>query len=73
MAIWLLYHLACIWIYGSFFIYEPNTLVLLLETVFIALCLVFSISCIVEQLKANIRSKWIQADSDDKIRLENIQ
>ena len=74
MAIWLLYHLACIWIYGNFFIYEPNSMILVLETVFITLCLLFSISCIVEQLKANYSSKWIRSESsDEKIRLENIR
>ena len=62
MATWLLFHLACIWVYGRFFIYEPDTVVLLLETIVIVFTLAFSISCVVEQLKVKNTSKWIQSD-----------
>jgi hypothetical protein len=51
MAIWLLFHLACIWVYGRFFIHESNTLILLLETIAILFTVAFSISCVLEQLK----------------------
>lgn len=63
MATWLLFHLACIWMYGRFFIYEPNILVLLLETIGILLAGAFSVSCAVEQLKAKNASKDIQSDA----------
>jgi len=51
MATFLLIHFALIWVYGKYYIYESNLLVLLLETIVMSVMLCFSFFCIVEQLQ----------------------
>jgi hypothetical protein len=51
MAVFLLVHFALIWVYGKFYIYESNHLVLFLETTMMVSILCFSICCLGEQLK----------------------
>jgi len=50
MALFLLIHFALIWIYGKYYIYESNRLVLLSETTLIIVVLCFSLFCLLEQL-----------------------
>lgn len=50
MASFLLFHFALIWIYGKFYVFESNRIVLLLETTMIITILCFSIYCLGEQL-----------------------
>jgi len=50
MALVLLVHFGCIWIYGSFYIYESNTYILLAETSVIFTILVFSFYCFLREL-----------------------
>ena len=51
MALVLLIHFGCIWIYGSFYIYESNTYILLAETSIIFTILAFSFYCFVKELR----------------------
>lgn len=50
MAMVLLIHFGCIWVFGSFYIYEPNTFILLSETSVIFSILAFSFYCFVREL-----------------------
>ncbi len=50
MALFLLFHFGCIWKYGEFVICEPNTGILVAETVGIVCVLAFSSYCIIDQL-----------------------
>jgi len=50
MALVLLVHFGCIWIYGRFYIAESNTFVLLAETSFIVSILTFSGYCFMREL-----------------------
>jgi hypothetical protein len=52
MATFLLFHFGLIWVFGRFYIAEPNHLVLILETVTIAGILGFSFYCLIEQLRS---------------------
>jgi len=51
MAAFLLVHFTLIWVYGKFYIYESNHLVLFLETTMMISILCFSICCLGEQLR----------------------
>jgi len=51
MAAFLLFHFGLIWVHGSFYIYEPNLLVLSFETVMLAGILGFSFYCLIKQLR----------------------
>ena len=51
MAGFLLFHFAMIWVYGKFYIFEPNLLILGVETTVIVAILAFSFYCFVEQLR----------------------
>ncbi len=51
MAAVLLIHFGCIWLFGSFYIYESNTYVLLAETSIIFSILAFSFYCFVRELR----------------------
>jgi hypothetical protein len=53
MALCLLYHFGCIWIFKEFYICEPNTLLLTIETVLMAGIVLFSFYCIIDQIKHN--------------------
>jgi hypothetical protein len=50
MASFLLVHFCMIWVYGRFFIYESNTLVLILETIMIVAIMGFSLYCLLEHV-----------------------
>jgi hypothetical protein len=50
MASFLLVHFGLIWVFGRFYIYESNPLVLFLETTLIVAILGFSLYCLMEQL-----------------------
>lgn len=52
MALFLLSHFALIWVYGQFYVYESNYLILSAETVMMVGILVFSAHCAIEALKA---------------------
>ena len=51
MGIFLLIHFICIWVYGKFYIYESNVLILILETTMMVAILCFSLFCLLEQLR----------------------
>jgi hypothetical protein len=51
MASFLLIHFTLIWVYGKFYIYESNLLVLSLETTLVISILCFSFYCLAEQLR----------------------
>jgi len=51
MAIFLLFHFTCIWLYGRFYICEPTQWILIIETCLISGIIVFCVYCLVEQLK----------------------
>lgn len=51
MATFLLLHFCFIWVFGKFYIAEPNTMILTLETVAIISILCFSAYCVLEQFK----------------------
>ena len=51
MALVLLIHFGCIWIYGSFYIYESNIYVLIAETSAIFTILAFSFYCFLRELR----------------------
>jgi hypothetical protein len=51
MASFLLFNFAAIWVYGKFFIFESNHLVLTLETTSMVAILGFSFYCIAEQVR----------------------
>jgi len=51
MAVVLLIHFCCIWMYGSFFITESNTSILIAETSSILLILMFSFYCFLRELR----------------------
>lgn len=50
MAAFLLIHFALIWAYGTFYIFESNKLMLVLETTLIVAILCFSFYSFVQQL-----------------------
>jgi len=50
MAAFLLIHFTLIWVYGKFYVYESNLLVLSLETTLIVSILCFSFYCLADQL-----------------------
>ena len=51
MATFLLVHFALIWVYGMFYIFESNILVLTMETTMMVAILCFSLYCLLEQLR----------------------
>ena len=51
MASFLLIHFALIWVYGKFYVFESNILVLTMETTMIVAILCFSIYCLLEELR----------------------
>ncbi len=51
MATFLLVHFGMIWTYGRFYIAEPNTPVLCLETVMMTAIFGFSFYCLIDQLR----------------------
>jgi len=51
MATFLLVHFALIWVYGKFYIFESNILVLTMETTMMVAILCFSLYCLLEQLR----------------------
>jgi ABC-type nickel/cobalt efflux system permease component RcnA len=51
MAVVLLIHFGCIWIYGSFYIHESNPFTLIAETSIIFIILAFSFYCFVRELR----------------------
>ena len=55
MASFLLVHFALIWVYGKFYIFESNILVLSLETTMMVAILCFSVYCLIEQLRKKDR------------------
>jgi len=60
MASWILFHFACIWVWGQFIIYEPNHWILTLETIVMFVIMAFSISCIVNHLRGMVTTKRIK-------------
>jgi hypothetical protein len=50
MAVSLLFHFGCLWIYGEVLVVEPDVQVLLVETVGVGLALAFSVYCLVDAL-----------------------
>ena len=52
LASFLLLHFTLIWVYGKFYIYESNVLVLVSETTLIVAIICFSVLCLAEQLRA---------------------
>ena len=52
MALCLLLHFGCIWIFGEFFICEPNQMMLIIETVMMLAILGFSVGCIFDLLRS---------------------
>lgn len=62
MALFLLCHFICIWIYGEFYIYESNVLVLTLETAMIIGILGFSAYCVVKELQKFQRSSSLDRE-----------
>ena len=51
MATFLLVHFGMIWAYGRFYIAEPNTPVLCLETVMMIAIFGFSFYCLIDQIR----------------------
>ncbi len=51
MALALLSHFASLWAFGEFLIAEPNTTILLLETVGLVSVLIFGAFCFFEQVR----------------------
>jgi hypothetical protein len=51
MAVVLLIHFGCIWVFGSFYVYESNTYTLFVETSAIFGILAFSLYCFVRELR----------------------
>ncbi len=51
MAICLMVHFAFIWKYGKFYIYEPNPLILVMETVMMAAIIIYALYCVISSLK----------------------
>ena len=51
MAVVLLIHFGCIWVFGSFYITESNPFTLITETFLIIGILVFSLYCFVKELR----------------------
>jgi len=53
MALCLLFHFGCIWVFEEFYICEPNTLILTIETVLMIAITLFSFYCIIDQIRNN--------------------
>jgi hypothetical protein len=53
MAVSLLFHFGCLWVYGEVLVVEPDDKVLLIETVGVGLALMFSVYCLVDSLSRN--------------------
>ncbi len=51
MAAFLLYDFGMIWLFGRFYVYEPNQIILVLETITTIAVLVFSGFCWTEQMR----------------------
>jgi hypothetical protein len=65
MATFLLVHFGMIWTYGQFFVKEPNTPVLCLETVMMVSIFGFSFYCLIDQLR---KPKKTGKDSQEQRR-----
>jgi hypothetical protein len=63
MASFLLVHFGMIWAFGQFYIYESNSLVLILETVLIVVILGFAFYCLLEQ----VRYSWKSVENKNRI------
>jgi hypothetical protein len=67
MASFLLVHFGMIWVYGRFYVYVSNPVVLILETAGIAAILGFSFYCLLGQLREGRASQAklmrVRADS----------
>lgn len=50
MALMFLMHFALIWMHGSFFVYESNIYILVLETLIVGIILIFSFYCFLKEL-----------------------
>jgi len=51
MGTFLMAHFAMILVYGRFYIYESNSIVLLSEITFISAIITFAVYCIIDQLR----------------------
>ena len=51
MALVLLFHFGCIWVYGEFVICESNTAILIAETCGMLAIVIYSGYCVLDQLR----------------------
>ena len=51
MAGFLLFHFIMIWVYGRFYIYETNPLILVIETTMVVAVLLYCVYCLASQLR----------------------